>query len=380
MPFIKVFEIQRDVFQALMGEEWFSRKEYRIKNHPAYIRTKICNKFISQNGAFNLPEDNNIVPLYMASFLEVFDIVKASGAQIDKFDIGSFVMDNFKAYGDEKVQSRIKTVVRNPIEFESLLTELTFGAWCLSKELNVKASEEEGYPDFELTGLDLELPVLVDCKKLMEDTNLEKRVSYIIKKANKQVKRVTGINYGIVFIDASAKVKKTDCLSDSIPSEILQIEELIKHSISNFNTSISAVILCWDDYSNLGDLSEDRSRTFVFRRRSKLFHHKSPRNSLPENTVFDNYGTSLTNHLEPNTNIDLFKQARNSVCICDSGKRYKHCCGSADPAERPNIMFYITQIGVSKNLESVNRHLTIRKNMEDPLSFWGVAKEIIIEP
>lgn len=324
----KYFVIQQKIIHEFMGEEWFSRQKCRIQNHPAYKTNEIYKKFISQRGEIRWPDDENLMPYYLLSWMEAYDIIKASGTEIDKFDFDSFRLSDFNLYGDEEDQSRIRKIREDPVSFESLLTEFKFYSWSVSNNFDATPYETEGFPDFKLASSKLGLPIVVECKKLMSGSNLNNKVPNIIKGANKQIKKISENCYGIVFIDASSIIENPKTLSDAIPDDVREIINHIERAVSNLNTAVSAVLLSWSDYSVLGDSAKNRMLKFISRRRSILIHHKSPKISLPEGTELQKYGNdlSINIHLEPLPRP--FKYIRNGPCNCRSGKRYKHCHGA----------------------------------------------------
>lgn len=315
---------QQTVIRELMGEEWLLLPNNRISSHPAYKKLLVCEKFISQGGVIRWPEDEALINNLCELILDSLDIVRSSGKEVDMFDYTSNVLGSFSGFGDAKSSSRIKSVINDPKTFSSLLTELSFAAWCESKDQNVTAYENDGYPDFKIESNDQSLPVFVECKKLLEKFT-KNRISKIISKANKQIKKVNELGYGIVLIDATAIIDNPEAFSDEIPERILELKALIKNATGNDNSSVSAVVV-WNDFDAKGS-PESGYMQFGFRRRNMVIHHKKPIVSLPEDHLIAKYGATILLPFNFTLRKDSNKIRRNSRCGCGSGSRHKHCCG-----------------------------------------------------
>lgn len=295
MSSLEFLRVQQKVILDLMGKEWFSRPKNRISHHPAYQKFLVCDKFISQEGRIRWPEDRDSIKHLCAVLLvllDSFDLVRSSGTKTDMFEFRSNVLSDFSGFGDNKSSSRIKSIINDPNIFSSLLTELSFAAWCFSKEYTVTPFEYDGYPDFKIEINGEHTPIFVECKKLMEGYG-KSRISKIISKANKQIKATNKRGCGVVIIDATRIIENPNVFSDEIPEKIIELEGLIANSISSQNSLVSAVMIVWNDYVAMGEPSKSARMQFTFRRRQILIHHKSPIVELSESHPIEEYGATI---------------------------------------------------------------------------------------
>lgn len=326
MSSLEFFHVQQKIIHDLMGSEWFSRPKNRICHHPAYKKYIICKKFISQGGIIHWPEDENLIKEFCGVILDSFDLVRSSGTKIDMFNFTSNIIGDFSVFGDEKSSSRIKSVINDPNLFSSLLAELAFAAWCFSKKYEVTPFEHDGYPDFKVVIAGDNVPIFVECKKLIAGYG-KSRVSKIVSKANKQIKKTGEKGIGIVLIDATEIIDSPSVFSDEIPEKVEELEGYIRRTISNKNSSISAAIIVWNDYVAMGTPSSSERMQFTFRRRQLLVHHQSPLLKLPKGHQLSKYGATISFGVNFTSRVHRNKISRNATCLCKSGKRYKHCCG-----------------------------------------------------
>jgi hypothetical protein len=275
------------VLKEMFGNEWLQNPKRKNLQHPAVKSWKIVQKLIDQGRVFIWPEDIQLLPLLASIILDNYFIVQCSGGDVSHFSLGDFAN-----YGDELVRNKLKSEIRNVSGYKSKITELAYAAWHLSKGHRVTAFEDAGYPDFRVESDEFPLPIVVDCKHVMGTTKLS-RIPIIIRKANKQVKELGVQCNGIVAIDVSEKVPNPDHLSNEIPESVQKIESIVKGVVRKFNSSISAVLLMWDDYSVSGSPNESGTSWVGIRRRSRLIRHTSPLNELQDTTVIGEYGNTL---------------------------------------------------------------------------------------
>jgi len=208
-------------------------------------------------------------------------------------DINNLRLGSFANYGDSAVKRRIRSIIDKDIHFVSLLTELSYAAWHISKGHKVTAFESKGLPDFKVCNHGGSLPIVTDCKRLFKNTN-NSRLAKIITKANKQIKKLDVDCYGIAAIDITDKIAQTDDFSDSIPQSVMEISKIIKKSIQRQNTSISAILLLWSDYILHGKPGESPRSLFAYRKRSYTIKHQHPKHKLPENFSLFDFGNTIT--------------------------------------------------------------------------------------
>ena len=173
------------------------------------------------------------------------------------------------------------------------MTELSYAAWHISKGHKVTAYEEEGYPDFQVLTEDVTLPLVTDCKRIQKDSS-DLRFPKMINKANNRVKKLGIQCYGIAVIDVTEKVTNPNVFSDEILQSVLHITEVVSDAIQKDNSSISAVLLLWDDYVVHGEPGTSHHSLFVYRRRSQILKHRDPVHKLPEEIHLFEFGNTIT--------------------------------------------------------------------------------------
>lgn len=274
-PPIPFLQAQKTILENLFSEDWFRKPSTKKLAHPAYRRWKLCGDLLSRGGALQLPEDNDRLPELAKMLADNQFIVVCTKGRLDRFSIGSLAN-----YGDPEVQKRIRSVIFDPSQFLDVLTELGFAASHLTREHKVTAHEKLGFPDFEVAVPGWDLPFAVDCKRLKRDTS-EQRIGSAIKKANEQVKALGKPCYGLAVLDVSEKVNILPELSDEIPQEVVGLKRAARKATSLYNTSISAVLLLWDDFVIVrvprtgGDFF-----SICLRRRYELVLHTNPKHPL----------------------------------------------------------------------------------------------------
>lgn len=283
-----LFESHKKILEDLFGKQWFFDKWKNKLNHPAYSSWKLCLKLIEQAGIVKWPEDIQALPDIAKVILDNYFILECSGGDISNLRLGSFAN-----YGSQNVKRRLNAVIRTEDGFRSVMTELSYAAWHISKGHKVTAYEEEGYPDFQILAEDVTLPLVTDCKRIQKDSS-DLRFARVINKANNQVKKLDIKCYGIAVIDITAKVTSPNVFSDEIPQSVLHIAEVAINAIQNDNSSISAVLLLWDDYVVHGEPGISPTSLFAYRRRSQLLKHRDPVHKLPEDIHLFDFGNTIT--------------------------------------------------------------------------------------
>lgn len=202
---VEHFTAQKKLIQELFDPKDWVKICTRKPDHPAVKRYQICEQMIAQKGIIKFPENRNILPELTSILLDNYIFSKLSGGNPESLSLG-----NFANYGDDKVKQQIQSQLKEKDGFQSLMTELSFGAWFLSKKgFQITATEDEGLADFKIDIHNHPIPVAVECKHI--DTNT-RNTGYKddIKKANRQIKKwktnlSTEAIYGIVVIDVSNK-------------------------------------------------------------------------------------------------------------------------------------------------------------------------------
>lgn len=277
---IKFFEKHMELLKVVFSEDFFSN----IKNetHPAYIRRQLCKNIIEQKGIIKYPEQKDEILLIGRIILDslIHIILSDGNIQDIKFGIKKF-------YGDKNVLKKIESRIINDKQFEDLMVELYFASWHKGKNHTVILFEEDGYPDMKINIPNYEIPIYAECKNVQ--FGHYKRLNSILKKANKQLKKVKEDCYGIVILDISQNSSLLIEKDDSIPSSIKDIIKDVSRILTGKkNKSISEAILIWNDCI----IKEQKSKfsLYFFRKRYYVVKPKEVDNIkiIPKNIqVFD---------------------------------------------------------------------------------------------
>lgn len=272
---ISFFQTQKILIEELFGIDWLLNASSNTKKHPAYKRWKLCNNLLNTHGNIQLSDGSDILFELVKMLADNQFIVICTKGRLDNFSIGSIAN-----YGDANVQKRIQAVISNPSQYLDVITELSFAASQITRKHEITAFEKSGFPDFSISIPGWQLPFAVDCKRLKRDTS-QSRIGTVIKKVNKQIKALDKPCHGLAVLDVSEKVDSAPILSDDIPKEILAIKSNIAHAISEFNTSVSAVLLLWDQFTILEKPKiGEKVITIWLRRRYELIQHNKPKYPL----------------------------------------------------------------------------------------------------
>jgi len=199
-------------------------------------------------------------------------------------------LGTFSAYGDAKVRRRISSVIYEPRGFLSLLTELSFAAWNLSKGFAVTPYEHEGYPDFRVEMNDMDFPVVADCKRVSRESGVM-RYKKIVDKANRQIKALGEECYGLVVVDIAERVP--NALAFTIPGAVRSAVSSVHSALRNYNTSVSAALLHWDEYLFSGGPTRSPSSLCALQRRSLVVEHANPKHALPDDLPMREYAYTV---------------------------------------------------------------------------------------
>lgn len=230
------------------------------QKHPAAVRWQLCVKLLQQGGSSRWPTQKAELPLLATMMLDAFALVKISGGDLQTFSLG-----NFSGYGDEGVQRKIKSRVNDYHHFQDLMAELSVAAWHQSEGHSVIPFEKEGWCDLKIVFAADDLPILLECKRIHVPTIT--RLAKHITKANKQIRQTCMAAYGVVVLDVTMFLSKSEqVLSDETPREIAAVVEPIRAMLSGpKNRSIGRVLLTWDEAGIVGTPPD---RTLAVLRRS----------------------------------------------------------------------------------------------------------------
>lgn len=248
---------------------------------------------------------------------------------MDQLKLGSFDL-----YGDTAVRKFIQTRVTEEDLFEDVMVQLAFGAWHKSEEHIVTPSEQEGFPDLEVSIPTNTLPFLFDCKRVKSGT--KKKIRKVINKANSQVKVPGKKAYGVATVDISEVVGIRRVEDDEVPNIVKQVASFVKSELrEGFNRSIGAVVLMWDDYLTYGQPPE--KMLFAFRRRYVIIYHPAPLEVIPANTsLFNGYTVEYTIHWEPRPDFGRFTLQFTDQYVKEAQQEFKISPETAVEAIRQN--------------------------------------------
>lgn len=278
------FDSNRRLLEDLFGSEWFTDGKSKKPNHPAYKSWRLCQKLLDQHGNLRFPEDVQNLPKISRIVLDNHSLLLCSSGNVQLMKLGLF-----ENYGDDRVRRKIKSVIQDETGFKSLMTELSYASWHISKRNVVTPYQEDSYPDFKVESRNFALPLVVDCKYILKNTN-DSRFSYVIKKANKQIKKLNIDCYGLVVIDITELIGLLTEFIDTTPEEVVRISAIVSTALRNVNSSVSGVLLLWDDFTVHGNPQTETDSLVAYRRRYYLVKHKQPIHPLPENLDLDEIG------------------------------------------------------------------------------------------
>jgi hypothetical protein len=308
------------VLESLFGCKWFVEDVDRKQSHPAFLDWSLCQQYLLDST--QAPSDPDTMQR-VASLLATASCIVGSGGG----DVSTLTPGSFANYGDEAVRKRINAVIHEPLHYNSLLTELALASWCQSRGFAVRPYSGEGFPDFHVALPGVEPGIAVDCKHLGRNS-LPSRAADVVTKGNKQIKAAGSDLFGVVLVDATEKLGRLTALSDETPPEISAIAKTLHGAVQSDNSSVSAVLLTWDQFTFIAP-DDARSWPGLFiQRRSQVIRHARPRLALPGSFALGEYGpTVLLITKIPRENLEKVGPIRNRQCPCGSGRRYKHCHG-----------------------------------------------------
>jgi len=264
------FETPMLVLESLLTKDWLLDDTPRKKLHPAITRYKLCRELAESDGSFRAASFEDLTEL--ASLLhDSVSLIRCTGGEV-----GSFRLGELANYGDAGVQARILREVRSPTKFLDVLSELQWAAWHEGAGHRVTAFETSGVDHMiEIPGW--KLPILSDCKRIAA-ARTARRVRRVIEKANRQIKEHSTPAIGVVVIDLSDRCPTFDLgsLTDSFPDELGEYRAAAQASIREWYTSVSAVVLVWNEISILRDAEADEFLLVTLRARSELLTHHCP--------------------------------------------------------------------------------------------------------
>jgi len=271
---IDFYYSQKSLLEDLFTKEWFLNTQNKM--HPAFKRWTLCNTLIAQEGRIQYPEQfEENSQLLGAILLDSFVICAATHGNPVLMKLGSL-----KLYGDEEVQKKILSRIKNSRQYKDIMTEIYTGSWHVLNGHKITPLEVEKYPDFKVGYPGYLYPVYIECKNLWSSSVTSIRDT--IKDANRQL-RQAGKCYGVLNLDVSEAVSIGRVTDDELPSSLIMIRNRISNLLSKgLYKSIGTVVLFWNDYIEHGKPPEPFF--IVFRRRSIQIDHKEPILKVPKKT------------------------------------------------------------------------------------------------
>jgi len=197
-------------------------------------------------------------------------------------------------YTETKPSKKIRSRVVNPEQFEDLMVELAFDAWHKSRNHTVIPWEKEGLPDLKLQIPGVDVPILVECKRLR--SSLKNRLSKVISKANSQIKAAQEPCYGVVVLDVSTPVGVTEVENDELPNQLQDICSIVQSALSGKkNRLVRMAILVWDDSMILGE-PPDKTQVAFRRRHLRIQHRMSGKDISETVPLFEGFTSLYTLH------------------------------------------------------------------------------------
>jgi len=273
MNLVNFFRFQKRLLESLFPENWFIQTKKR--NHPAFLRWDLCNRIIAQKGVILYPEQEKELNIIGRILLDSHILCQITGGSFQNLTLGSLDI-----YGDESIEKKIISRVVDEHQFEDVMTELYIGAWHKTRGHKVIPIEEDGFPDLKVAVPSVFTPIFIECKHLW--TSSKRRIEDVVRKANKQLRKIRKKSYGVLLLDLNIPVKAGKVSDDVLPNDLVERLEVIESSLSGKkNRSVGVSVIVWDDHMILGKPPEP---TFVvFRRRYKLINHQQPKVIVPNN-------------------------------------------------------------------------------------------------
>jgi hypothetical protein len=198
---------------------------------------------IEQGGVFKYPEQQgeiiDIAQIVLTSSL----VTSVAGGTIQGIEGGN--VENFSGPGTGR---NWKGLARDPQQFNDALLEMRLAAWHTTRGNVIRGTGDVGGPDFIVDIPDSSNRSCLECKNLLSQKQLGKR----LEKANKQIRPYRESHYGVVALKAPGALLKV--ANDDIPEHINEYKKEIENKLGGENfKSVNSVILLWDDAIVLGN-------------------------------------------------------------------------------------------------------------------------------
>ena len=273
---VGLIQAQKRLLEELFPAGWFLPENWRWHlQHPAYIRWRLCEDLLAKKGCYDI----ELAHTFLSTLLDNITLIDATRGTLDTQKLGDLAN-----YGDEAVCRRLRVEIQYPRKFLDVLVEVSCAAWHVSHGHDVKATEKTGMPDLALVIPGWDLPIQAECKRVGKDAKYS-RFKAVIQKANSQVKCTDQRCHGLLYLDVSDRVEKAS-FGNSLPNEIVKIQEQVHRCLRQDYTSVAGVVLLWKGHitRTLSRKDGREARAFVLHCRSHLIRHTMPEEPLPENT------------------------------------------------------------------------------------------------
>ena len=265
---------------------WFY--DERNAKHPAYVDWRHADQFAKWGG--RKPDDIPPEDLHFMGRigLNTALLVRLSGGNPSQVTPGTF-----EAFGDEEVQKKIRSRVKDPQFYEDLLVELYTASWHRTKDREASLLETTGFPDVRVNIKSLDYPIYIECKRITVSSL--NQIQSDIKDASNKLKRASqGADrdaYGAALLDFCAVVGLHRQETQAIPPPIEDVKQKVRNALrGEKNSHVETAIVVWDDYGLVG---EEPEQLLVFRRRAELIHHDPSRRKLGLEYLFNGYGVRI---------------------------------------------------------------------------------------
>jgi hypothetical protein len=280
----KLIILQKNILESMFGKEWFLTANKMTMRHPAYYRWKLCNEL--SNTALT-PGHLSQIPEFAHMLLDNSVILECSYGDIDKNIFGDLA-----TYGSPRVIQRIRTEIVDADKYRDIMLELAYAAWHISYGHRVNPTDAEGTADLEIRIQNHNLPIFAECKRIKRETN-DNRFRKVIDTANRQIKNSADGNdcYGLLIIDISDRIAETSTSSGN-NKEINNTKHLIESLLKNHYTSISAVLLMWDEFT-ISNPIPNVNPVFLVRRSLPIMHPNAS-SPIPKSSIIFKYGNTVS--------------------------------------------------------------------------------------
>jgi hypothetical protein len=366
---VDFFRGQQRVLEGVFPRAWLEAA--RNAAHPAALRWRLLQRLIEQRGTI-YPEQAADLPLLIRTILDGVLIAEATVG-----DAINLVAGPLSAYGNVKVEEKIRSRVTSPDAFEDVMLELSFAAWHkMQTHYAVEPLEVEG-ADFKIR-LPSGALLIPECKRIVSAT--KQRLTKEVRYANHQIKQVAG-DYGVAVFDVSIAAQAAPAeFGDEAPPVIQHLESLILPALSgSFNRSVAEVLLLWDEY-----LVYKETIVAFNRRYRRIPHRPDPgvRPIPPDVTVYTGLASAFRIERRPEgTTPEIRHELRNrdddteraEICIPNASDLGS---GTFTTAFKPNVLHLRKPIAsIIRNEDALQVSATINPS-GDVTVLIGQAKPV----